>query len=150
AVVAAYLLHRGADSRLLMAIGFATIALACVLNANYTGVWAAENYYRTELTMAVGQSFAFIRVASPLVLQSIHAGGLQSPFRVLTFSSFIHGVRLFGGQIGVVIVGHFIAEREKLHSYLLGLHVQMGDWIADHTLRLASAGVAARSNGVTA
>jgi MFS transporter, DHA2 family, multidrug resistance protein len=100
--------------------------------------------------MAVGQSFAFIGLVSTIVLQAFASGSLQSPFRTLTFSAFFHTVRLFGGQIGVVILVRFIAEREKLHSQLLGLHVQMGDWITDHLLRGVAAGVAAKTDGVTA
>jgi DHA2 family multidrug resistance protein len=41
----------------------------------------------------------------------------------------------------------FIAEQEKVHSYLLGLHVQPGDWVTEHIVRLLTAGFAARSNG---
>lgn len=126
AVFAAHLLNKGLDSRLVMGIGFALIAIGCVINSNYTSVWAAENYYRTELLMAAGQSFAFVGVVSTMILHSVASGGLQSPFRALTFSAFFHTVRLFGGQIGVALLGHFIAEREQLHSYLIGLHVHMG------------------------
>jgi DHA2 family multidrug resistance protein len=148
AFFAAHLLNKGLDSRLLMAFGFATMAFACVLNADLTSAWAAENYFRTELLMAVGQSFAFIGLVSTIVLQSFNSGGLQSPFRALTFSAFFHTVRLFGGQIGVVMMTRFIAEQEKVHSYLLGLHVQPGDWVTDHALRGVSAGLQAKSNGV--
>jgi DHA2 family multidrug resistance protein len=148
AFVAAHLLNRGLDSRLLMAIGFATMAFACVLNADITSAWAPENYFRTELLMAVGQSFAFIGLVSTIVLQSFNSGAIQSPFRMLTFAAFFHTVRLFGGQIGVVMMTRFIAEQEKVHSYLLGLHVQPGDWVTDYTLRGVSAGLLAKSNGV--
>ena len=47
-------------------------------------------------------------------------------------------------------MARFIAEQEKLHSYLIGLHVQSGDWIAEHTVRLLTAGLAARSTGAAA
>jgi len=147
AVFAAHLLNKGIDSRLLMALGFATIGTACLINAEFTSVWAAENYFRTELLMAVGQSFAFVGLVSTLVLQSFFSGGLDSPYRVLTFSAFLHGVRIFGGQLGTTLMGRFIAEQEKVHSYLVGLHVQPGSWIAEHTVGLLSAGLAARSSG---
>jgi DHA2 family multidrug resistance protein len=150
AFIAAHLLNKGVDSRLLMAIGFATIAFACILNADFTSAWSAENYFRTELLMAVGQSFAFIGLVSSILLQALFSGGLDSPQRILTFSAFFHTVRLFGGEIGVVLMTRFIAEREKLHSYLLGLQVQPGDWITDGTLRNLTAGLAAKSNGVGA
>jgi DHA2 family multidrug resistance protein len=147
AVFAGQLLNKGLDSRLLMAIGFATIAAVCLVNADFTSAWAAENYFRTELVMAVGQSFAFVGLVSSLILQSLFSGGLDSPYRVLTFSSFLHLTRIFGGQLGTTLMTRFLAEQEKLHSYLVGLHVQSGDWITDHTVQLLTAGLAAQSNG---
>jgi DHA2 family multidrug resistance protein len=147
AVFAAHLLNKGLDSRLLMALGFATIGTVCLVNAGFTSVWAPENYFRTELLMAVGQSFAFVGLVSTIILQAFFSGGLASPYRVLTFSAFFHLVRIFGGQLGTTLMARFIAEQEKLHSYLLGLHVQPGDWVTEHIVRLLTAGFAARSNG---
>jgi DHA2 family multidrug resistance protein len=150
AFVGALLLYRGIDTRLLMAIGFAAVALACLMNADFTSAWSAENYFRSELLMAVGQSFAMMGLVSSLILQAALSGGLDAPQRALTFSAFFHTVRLLGGQTGVALMGHFIAEREKLHSYLLGLQVQSGDWITEGTLRNLAAGLGAKSNGFVA
>jgi DHA2 family multidrug resistance protein len=147
AVFAAYWLYKGIDSRLLMALGFAMIAAACLINADFTSAWAAENYYRTALTMGVGQSFAFVGLVSSLVLQALSSGAADSPIRALTFGAFFHFVRIFGGEIGTTVMGRFIAEQEKLHSYLVGLQVQAGDWITEHTVRLLTAGLAHASNG---
>src|SRR6185436_13609876 len=141
AIFAAYLLNKGLDSRSLMASGFAVMGSVCLINATVTSAWAAENYFRTELLMAVGQSFAFVGLVSSIILQAFTSGALSAPFRVLTFSSFFHVVRLFGGQVGVTVMGRFIAEQEKLHSHLIGLHVQAGDWSVQHTVRLLSAGL---------
>jgi len=148
AVVAAHFLNKGMDSRLLMAVGFACMAFACLLNAQFTSAWAAENYFSSELLMAVGQSFAFVGLVASLLLQALFSGGLDSPQRVLTFSAFFHVVRLLGGQIGTAVMGHFIAEREQLHSFLLGLQVQRGDWAAENTVRNLTAGLAAKSSGL--
>src|SRR5262249_60923982 len=98
--------------------------------------------------MAVGQSFAFVGLVSPSILQAFASGGLDSPYRVLTFSAYLHTVRLFGGQVGGTLMGHFIAQQEKLHSYLLGLHVQPGSWIAQQTVKGLTAGLAANSSSV--
>jgi DHA2 family multidrug resistance protein len=147
AFVGAFLLYRGIDTRLLMAIGFAAIAFACLINANFTSVWAAANYFRTESLMAVGQSFAMLGLVSSIILQGIASGAFDAPQRALTFSAFFHVIRLFGGQVGVVMMGHFIAEQEKVHSFLLGLHVQSGQWITDGTLRHLAAGLSAKSSG---
>ena len=149
ALIAGLLLLKGFDSRLLMATGFACIAFACCLNANVTSAWSAPNFYRTELLMGVGQSFAFVGLVASIILQAIASGGLSSPQRALTFSAFFHVIRLFGGEMGAAFMGHFIAEREKLHSNLLGLHVQSGTWITDGNLRQMTAGLYSKSFGVS-
>ena len=104
----------------LMAAGFTCMAFAACLNAEYTTAWSAANYYRTELLMGVGQAFAFIGLVGCIILQGIFSGGLAKPQWILTFSAFFHTIRLFGGTTGAVYMGHFLAEREKLHSNLLG------------------------------
>ena len=98
----------------------------------------------------MGQALAFVGLVATILLQGLFSGGLAKPQRILTFSSFFHTVRLFGGQIGAVVMGHFIAEREKLHSNLLGLHVQRGEWITDANLRGLTAAMAGKSSGVGA
>jgi DHA2 family multidrug resistance protein len=150
AFIGALLLYRGIDSHVLMAIGFTAVALACLINANFTSAWSAENYFRSELLMAVGQSFAMLGLVSSLILQAVSSGAMKAPQRTLTFSAFFHTVRLLGGQAGVALMGHFIADREKLHSALLGLHVQPGNWLTAGTLHGLAAGLAGRSNGVVA
>ena len=47
-------------------------------------------------------------------------------------------------------MGHFIAQREKLHSNLLGLHVSAGDWITAQNIHAMSAGLYAKSSGMAA
>jgi DHA2 family multidrug resistance protein len=150
AFIAGLLLLAKVDSRLLMASGFACMAFASCLNADLTSAWAAGNYYHTELLMGVGQAFAFIGLVATIVLQGIFSGGLAKPPWILTFSAFFHTVRLFGGNIGAIIMGHFIAQREKLHSNLLGLHVQQGSWIADLSVRQMTVGVFSKSSGLAA
>jgi MFS transporter, DHA2 family, multidrug resistance protein len=150
ALAAGYLLLRKVDPRLIFATGLACTALAGWMNAQYSSTWAAENYYRTELLTGVGQSFAFIGLVGCIVLQAIFTGGLAKPERALTFSAFFHVIRLFGGTAGAIYMGHFIAQREKLHSNLLGLHVSAGDWITTQNIRAMAAGVAAKTAGAAA
>src|SRR5215475_2221264 len=150
ALIAGLLMANKADSRFLMASGFVCMAFACYLNATLTSVWSASNYYRTELLMGVGQAFAFIGLVGTIILQSIFSGGLSRPEWVLTFSAFFHTVRLFGGNLGAVYMGHFIAEREQLHSNLLGLHVQNGNWITDTNIHQLAAGLYSKSSGIAA
>ena len=150
AFIAALLLLRKVDPRLLFAGGLACTAFAAWLCSQYTTAWAAENFYRTELLVGVGQAFAFIGLVGCIVLQAIFAGALAKAEWVLTFSAFFHVVRIFGGTVGAIYMGHFIAQREKLHSNLLGLHVSVGNWITDLNIHAMTAGLYAKSSGMAA
>lgn len=150
AFVAALLLLRKLDPRLLLAAGLTCTAFAACLNAQYTSAWSAANFYRTELLTGVGQAFSFIGLVACIVLQGIFSGGLSKPQWIMTFSAFFHTIRLFGGTTGAVYMAHFIAEREKLHSNLLGLHVSRGSWITDGNIRALTAGLYAKSSGAAA
>jgi MFS transporter, DHA2 family, multidrug resistance protein len=150
AFIAALLLSRKSDPRLLFAAGLACTAFAAWLCSHYTTAWAAESFYRTELLVGVGQAFAFIGLVGCIVLQAIFTGGLAKAEWVLTFSAFFHVIRLFGGTAGAIYMGHFLAVREKLHSNLLGLHVSGGNWITDQNIHAMTAGLYAKSSGIGA
>src|SRR6201997_3949887 len=79
ALTGGLLLLRGADPRLLFAFGLTCTALAAVLSAQYTSAWAAENYYRTELLIGVGQSFSLIGLVACIILQGVFTGGVAKP-----------------------------------------------------------------------
>jgi len=148
AFLAGYLLLSNLDPRLLLASGFAAMAVASLLNAEITSAWAAANFYRTEFLMGFGQCFAFIGLVAAIILQGLFSGGLAKPQRILTFSAYFHTIRLFGGTLGAVLMGRFIAEREKFHSNVLGLHVQHGSWITEGNVRQMTAGLYAKSSGL--
>ena len=147
---AGLLMLRKLDPRLLLAAGLTCTAFAVYLNAQYTTAWSAANYYRTELLMGVGQSVSLIGLVGCIILQGVFSGGLTKPQWILTFSAMFHTIRLFGGTAGAIYMGHFVAEREKLHSNLLGLHVTQGSWITDANLHALAAGVYAKSSGAAA
>ena len=148
--IAGLLLISNLDPRLLLAAGLTCTAFAVLLNADLTSAWSAANYYRTELLTGVGQSVSLIGLVGCIILQGVFSGGLMKPQWILTFSAFFHTIRLFGGTTGAVYMGHFLADREKLHSNLLGLHVQTGNWITDANIRELAAGVYAKSSGIAA
>lgn len=52
--------------------------------------------------------------------------------------------------MGVALMGHYIAVRERLHSNLLGLHVQSGNWFDEASIRQLTAGLYAKSSGIAA
>ncbi len=148
AFTAGLLMRRGLDPRLVFAIGLTCTAVAAILSAQYTSAWAAQNYYRTELLTGVGQAFSLIGLVGCIILQGIFTGGLAKPQWILTFSAFFHVIRLFGGTTGAVYMGHFLAQREELHSNLLGLHVSSGNWITDTNIHGMTAGLFGGSSGL--
>ena len=148
--VTALLMVQKTDPRLLLAAGLTCTAFAVYLNSEYTTAWSAGNYYRTELLTGVGQSVSLIGLVGCIILQGIFTGGLAKPQWILTFSAMFHTIRLFGGTAGAIYMAHFIADREKLHSNLLGLHVARGNWITDGNLHAMAAGVYAKSPGAAA
>jgi DHA2 family multidrug resistance protein len=148
AFTAALLLLRKFDPRLLLAIGLACTAFAAWLNSQSSSTWAAQNFYPTELLTGMGQAFAFIGLVGCIVLQAIFAGALAKPEWVLTFSAYFHTIRIFGGTAGAIYMGHFVAQREKLHSNLLGLHVTSGDWLTNQNIHGMTAGLFAKSSGL--
>jgi MFS transporter, DHA2 family, multidrug resistance protein len=150
AFTAALLLLWKFDPRLLFAIGLTCTAFAAWINSQYSSSWAAENFYRTELLTGVGQAFAFIGLVGCIVLQAIFAGALAKPEWVLTLSAYFHTIRIFGGTAGAIYMGHFLAQREKLHSNLLGLHVSSGDWLTNQNIHALTAGLYAKSSGLAA
>lgn len=144
------LMLRKVDPRLLLAAGLTCTAFSVYLNSHYTTAWSAANYYRTELLTGVGQSVSLIGLVGCIILQGIFTMGLTKPQWILTFSAMFHTIRLFGGTAGAIYMGHFLADREKLHSNLLGLHVTQGSWITDANLHAMAAGVYAKSSGLAA
>jgi DHA2 family multidrug resistance protein len=150
AFTAALLLLRKFDSRLLLAIGLTCTGFAALLNAQYSSTWAAEDFYRTELLTGTGQAFDFIGLVGCIVLQALFAGALAKPEWVLTFSAFFHTIRIFGGTAGAIYMGHFLAQREKLHSNLLVLHVSRGNWITDQSIYAMTEGLYPKSPGIVA
>ena len=73
---------------------------------------------------------------------------MTSLAKAATISGFAHFIRLFGGEVGVAFMTHFLSAREKFHSNLLGLHVQSGTWITDQRLRMLAARAFGKSIGL--
>jgi len=145
--VGAWLMRR-LDGRLMLAVGFATVAVACLLNTQLTSAWAGDNFWTSQLVIALGLSFTFVALIGSLVQSLAETGALARPFDVLTFSAFVHSVRIFGGEVGSAFMQHFVAVREKFHSNLIGLHVEAGNWLTDERLRWLTGGVSSNSAGM--
>ena len=146
-IIAARLMRRF-DSRLIFAIGFAIIAVACLMNAQLTSAWAGDNFWTSQLVICAGLSVTLAALVGSIIQQGVNSGAVFRPVDILTFAAFFHGVRLFGGEVGVAFMQRFISVREQFHSNLIGLHVEAGDWLSDERLRMLTGGVAGNSSGI--
>jgi MFS transporter, DHA2 family, multidrug resistance protein len=136
------------DGRLILALGFAIVAVSCLMNAQLTSAWASGDFWSSQLVMAVGLSFAFVGMVGMIAQQGLNTGALSRPFDVLTYSAFFHTVRLFGGEVGTAVMQRLVAVREQFHSNMLGLGVDAGDWLTDERLRMLTGGVSSGSSGL--
>ena len=117
----AALMLRRSDARLVSAIGFAFISIACLMVAyGLTPIWGSYQFLPSALLQALGQSFALSGV--------IFFGILQlRPQDALAFGAVLQTARLIGGELGSAFVTTFARVREQVASHLIGLHVQTGD-----------------------
>jgi len=146
-IITAWLMRR-IDSRLILAVGFAIVAIACLMNTRLTSAWAGDNFWTSQLVIGVGLSVTFVAMIGSIVQQAAVSGAISRPLDALTYSAFIHMIRLFGGEVGSAFMQRFISLREQFHSNLIGLHVDAGNWLTAERLRLLAGGVSGNSAGM--
>jgi DHA2 family multidrug resistance protein len=134
-VIAARLMRRF-DNRLVFASGFTVVAIACLINAQLTSAWAGDNFLISQMVLGFGFALSFTALVGSFVQNAFDTGALSSPINLLTYSSFIHCIRLFGGEAGTAIMQRLISVREQFHSNMLGLHVEGGNWLTTERVGL--------------
>jgi DHA2 family multidrug resistance protein len=144
-LVAIMIIH--INSRLILTLGLTIAAVACWFCAHLDTSWAGNSFEIVELCLAAGFACTYVGLVSSIVLEALDSGALASVANIATFSAFMHFVRIFGGQIGASVMTRFISVREQFHSNLLGLHVQVGNWLSDERVRMLSAGLLPGSSG---
>jgi len=145
-LLAIYLL-KYIDARLILTAGFTLIAISCLMNAQLSSAWTGANFWLSQMVMAIGLALGFNGVVGAIILQVINTGALSRPIDNVTFGGFFQTVRLFGGQLGGAVMGHFLTVREQFHSNILGLGVQLAEPATQQRLFLLSGAMAPRSTG---
>jgi MFS transporter, DHA2 family, multidrug resistance protein len=117
----AALMLRRTDARLVAAIGFIFISVACLMVAyNLTPLWGSYQFLPSSFLQSLGQSFALSGV---IFFGILHL----RPQDALTFGAVLQTARLMGGEIGSAFVTTLARVREQVASNLIGQHVQAGD-----------------------
>jgi DHA2 family multidrug resistance protein len=140
-------LMRRLDNRWVLALGFAVVAVVCLLNAGLTSAWADVNFFVPQIVLGLGLALSFTGLVSLLVQNAVASGGLSSPLNLLTYSAFVHTVRLFGGESGSALMQRLVSVREKFHSNMIGLQVTSGNWLTDERLKMLTGGLLPNSTG---
>jgi DHA2 family multidrug resistance protein len=135
------------NSRLVLALGLTLAAVVCWHYSHIDTSWAGNSFEFWELLLSVGFACSYVGLVSSLILEAIQGGAMTSLAKAATVSGYAHFIRLLGGEVGAVFMGHFLSAREKFHSNLLGLHVQSGGWVTDQRLRMLAAGAFGKSTG---
>ena len=145
-IVAARLMRRF-DNRLVLATGFTIVAIACLLNAQLTSAWAGDNFFLTQIVMGFGLAMAFTALVGSFAQNAFDANALSNPINILTYSSFIHCVRLFGGELGTALMQRLVSVREQFHSNMIGLHIDSGSWLTSERVGALAQGLFPGSAG---
>ena len=144
--VAARLMRRF-DNRLVLATGFTIVAIGCLLNAQLTSAWAGDNFFATQILRGFGLGMAFTALVGSIIQNSFATNALANPINILTYSSFIQCVRLFGGELGTAFMQRLVSVREQFHSNMIGLHIDSGSWLTSERLGALAHGVFPGSAG---
>jgi len=136
-VIAARLMRRF-DNRLVFASGFTVVAIACLINAQVTSAWSGGNFLVSQIVIAFGLAVAFTALVGSFVQNAFDTGALSNPINLLTYASFIHCIRLFGGEAGTALMQRLISVREQFHSNMVGLQVDSGNWLTTERVRFLS------------
>jgi len=97
--------------------------------------------------IGLGLAMAFTALVGSIVQNSFETGALASPMNILTYSAFIHSVRLLGGEAGTALMQRLVSVREKFHSNMIGLHLDGGNWLLSERVAALAHGVFPNSDG---
>jgi len=116
---------RRVDARLLLAIGFALIAIGSWMDTGLTHDWANGDFLPSQIVEAVGLAIGITSLVTFAV------SNIKPP-QAAAIAATIQISRLFGIELGTAFMQTFVRVREQVHSNLIGLHVDsLGGQTAD-------------------
>ncbi len=133
-------LLRYIDARLLMATGWAFIAIGSWMNTGLTHDWVGENFKLSQLFEATGQALSITSTIF-FVIANI------TPAQAATVAAMIQVSRLLGAEVAVAFMQTFVRVREQIHSNLTGLNLSAGDGVAERVTNQLSQMFANRMGG---
>jgi MFS transporter, DHA2 family, multidrug resistance protein len=135
------LLVQRIDARLLVAVGFAVIAVATWLDTALTHDWVSGDFIPFSALAAVGLAFAITAVI-PYAIAHI------TPPQAAAIAATIQIARLLGNELGSALMQTFVRVREQTYSNLVGLHLVAGSPAAEQATALLAGPYGNRSTGL--
>ncbi|MBV9829442.1 MAG: MFS transporter [Alphaproteobacteria bacterium] len=135
------LLLQRVDARLLLGIGFATIALGLWLDTGLTHDWVSADFLPGQVTEAIGLAFAITALITYTVANI-------TPPQAAAIAATLQISRLLGNELGSAVLQTFVRVREQLHSNLLGLHIAGGAVGVEERMTQLSQAFADRPTGL--
>lgn len=127
-----YLLRR-VDFRLVLILGFSSLAAASLWATHLTSSWRMDDFIPVVLLQSVGLG---------VTLTAVIVCNFTSirPDAAAAFAAYLQILRLIAVAFGVAVMTTLLRVREQIHSNLIGLHVGRGDaFVTRHLADRASA-----------
>jgi DHA2 family multidrug resistance protein len=135
------LVLRRIDARLLLALGFAVIALGSWMDTGLTHDWANGDFLPSQIVEAVGLAVA-ITALTTFAVANI------TPPQAAAIAAVIQTSRLFGNEIGTSFIQTFVRVREQMHSNFVGQHLAIGSDAAERAITAFSSPFSNRATGL--
>jgi MFS transporter, DHA2 family, multidrug resistance protein len=135
------LMLRWVDARLLLALGFALIAVGSWMDTGLTHDWANGDFLPSQIVEAVGLAVAITALIT-FAIANI------TPPQAAAIAATIQTARLFGNEIGSSFIQTFVRVREQIHSNFTGQHLTIGADATDRAITAFSSPFADRAVGL--
>jgi DHA2 family multidrug resistance protein len=132
---------RWVDARLLLALGFALIAIGSWMDTSLTHDWANGDFMPSQIVEAVGLAVAITALIT-FAIANI------TPPQAAAIAATIQTARLFGNEIGTSFIQTFVRVREQIHSNFTGQHLTIGSDATDRAITAFSSPFANRAVGL--
>jgi DHA2 family multidrug resistance protein len=132
---------RRIEARLLLAIGFALIAIGSWMNTGLTHDWVSGNFLPAQVVEAIGLAIGITALVTFAVANITPA---QAP----TIAATIQVSRLLGIEIGTASIQTFIRVREQVYSNLIGQHLSWNSDIMERVVTALSNVFSERANNL--
>jgi DHA2 family multidrug resistance protein len=132
---------RRVDARLLLAIGFALIAIGSWMDTGLTHDWAGGDFLPSQIVQAVGLAIGLTSLVT-FAVSNI------TPPQAAAIAATIQIFRLFGIELGTAFMQTFVRVREQVYSNLIGQHVISGSDAVDRFVTALSSVFSQRANNI--